>query len=244
MVTLIQRGEEYLASADGTVLGSLRLYHNPFHRRNCYVELALRSYDPKYSAELFDILAEKASGPLQVMVSSEETDQAAFLLAGGFVCRRRCFETEAVRADFLGGRGKTELYWTHAGDGAYGLCCRRMFEHYQRTHEAVNPWTAGYDAFCAALPGTAVCSRDGAHLAFVEDSEIAYAAGSGEGFRDFAESLLDCMFARYETVFFESDDCDPAAMMLRAWISSRDEASFDTYLRERPEMPEAVDGYA
>ena len=27
-------------------------------------------------------------------------------------------------------------------------------------------------------------------------------------------------------------------------ISDQNEASFDTYLRERPEMPEAVDGYA
>lgn len=222
---------------NGVSVGSVALYDNPCHRKCCYIRLDglnLGCLSRESSAELFEKLERIARRPLQAMVSSSDAETVGFLTAGGFICKRKCYEVEACEKDYTGGAGEAELDFVHAGEPEYELCCKLMYERYIEIHRAVNPWTAGLYDFCAALPGEAVYERcDGAivNLAFLEKNEIAYICTlNEERFCGFAASLIQWLFSGYETICFESDDCDDAAMQLRAMFISRKTESFDTYI--------------
>lgn len=215
-------------------IGSLHLYNNPQHMRNCYVKMGLDELNPKISAELFGQLHENVNRPLQIMADSDDTELTAFLLAGGFVCRRKCYEVEVGIEDYIGGQADAPLEHCRIGEQDYEEACRMLFMHYMETHKAVNPWTADYVTFCGELPEDVICSKqDGeiVSLAFVKENEIAYACGKEEEcFADFARSLVCAMLKRHETICFESDDCDWAAMQLRSMFKDQAKTSFDTYV--------------
>ena len=236
MVTLELTDGKYRVDWDGRAIGTVRLYDNPYHLKNCYVELELAELDCKISAELFEKLRTIAARPLQAMTDSDDGAMVDFLTAGGFQRRRRCFEVEACAADYIGGASGTELYFTRPGEPEYAQCCWMMFDHYVQTHDAVNPWTAGFAEFCRALPAKAAYARQNgeiAALAFLEENEIAYVCGADEQcFGAFARSLVSYLLGQYETVLFESDDCDWAAMLLKKMFRNQNEASYDTYVKE------------
>ena len=234
MIKLLYKNGTYEAYQDSRSIGSVRLYKNPCHAGNCYMELKLKEPDPDFAAELFLELGKLAGRPLQVMVSSEDSPVIEFLSAGGFTCKRKCYEVEAGRSDFIGSNYKAYLLYTSSGEKVYDLCCSILYEHYLETHKDISPWTAGVAEFCKNLPSEAIYEADGdqiINLAFVEENEIAYICGSKESrFADFAASLVNELFLKYDTVCFESDDCDRAAMGLRALFANQDETSFDTYV--------------
>ena len=187
-----------------------------------------------FSVELFEKLHQMVHRPLQVMVDSENKELCSFLTAGGFQCRRKCFEVEAAAEDYTGPKPQVELKYTQIGNADYARCCELMYEHYCETHKEINPWTAGRKGFFDELPAEVFYRlKEGsiAALAFVERNEIAYvAAASKAEFDVFAASLVADVLKRYDTVCFESDDCDWAAMRLRAMFKNQSEASFDTYI--------------
>lgn len=234
MIRLEQENEYYIVWQDDFRLGTVSLYDNLGHMGNRYVKLALDRYDTAISAELFQLLREIAERPLQAMIESNDAEQVQFLMAGGFVCNRKCYEVEACAEDYVGEQSDTSLRNTHRGEPAYDRCCEILFDHYIETHRAVNPWTAGYEAFLEDLPATVVYQElDGriTALAFVEENEIAYICGMDKSeFLDFASSLVTEMFEHYETIFFESDDCDWPAMALKSMFANQDETSFDTFV--------------
>lgn len=234
MLTLQRTGDTYIVYRNECRIGSFRLYDNPNHMRNCYVKLELDAPDVTISAELFTKLREIAGRPLQVMVDSDDAELIAFLVAGGFVCRRKCYEVEAGKEDYIGGQADAPLEHCRIGEADYEKACRMLFAHYTETHKAVNPWTADDKAFCDALPEDVICSKLGGEivsLAFVEDNEIAYVCGADKKkFAEFARSLVCAMLEKHETICFESDDCDWAAMLLRSLFRNREETSCDTYV--------------
>ena len=71
------------------------------------------------------------------------------------------------------------------------------------------------------------------HIAFVEENEIAY-VGTREqsSFKGFITGVVLAIFEKYEELFFECDDCDKAAMMLKELFEIEVEESYDTYVRE------------
>ena len=168
------------------------------------------------------------------MVDSTDEATIAFLIAGGFVRKRRCYEVDAGADAYIGGKSNVQLFYTHVGNTMYAQCCRMMFDYYVKTHRGVNPWTAGYETFCRSMPAdVAFVRQDGeiAALAFVEGNEIAYVCGIDKQiFTDFARCLVTAMFERYKTICFECDDCDWAAMTLKSMFIDQDETSFDTYI--------------
>ena len=234
MLTLQRTDDTYIAYQNDCRIGSLRLYDNPHHMHNCYVKLELDEPDTGISAELFMRLREIAGRPLQVMVDSDDAELIAFLLAGGFVCRRKCYEVEAGIEDYIGGQEYAPLEHCRIGEADYEKACRMLFAHYTETHRAVNPWTADYETFCDALPEDVICSRQGGEivsLAFVEKNEIAYVCGENENsFVEFVRSLVCAMLEKHETICFESDNCDWAAMLLRSQFKNLEEISCDTYV--------------
>jgi hypothetical protein len=234
MIKLEKENLCYIVWQDDLRIGTVSLYDNPGHMGNRYVKLALDRYDKSISAELFRLLREITGRPLQAMIESDNTEQVRFLIAGGFVCKRKCYEVEASAEDYVGEQSNVPLSNTKKGEGLYNRCCEILFDHYVETHRAVNPWTAGYEAFLENLPETVVYQeRDGriTALAFVEENEIAFVCSVDKpGFADFAASLITEMFERHETIFFESDDCDWPAMAMKSMFANLGNRSFDTYI--------------
>ncbi len=235
-ITLLYQNPEYAVYQDKNCVGVLQLYENPCHQKNCYVRLKMNSFDPQISAVLFDRLKKIAKRPLQVMAHSDNTALTDFLRAGGFQCRRKCYEIEAAAKDYIGGNADVQLLDSCRGKKDYENSCRMMLEYYVKTHKAVNPWTADFDMFCTKMPGEVICAKAGgqiASLAFVEGNEIAYLCGANpQHFVRFAHSLVKWMLEQYETVCLECDDCDWAAMIVRSLFQNQSAKSLDTYIAD------------
>ena len=101
MVTLEKHENSFVVYRDQCSIGTVALHDNPYHMRNCYLKLDLSSYPEVISRELFWQIAQEVNRPLQVMISSEELEQIAFLNAGGFSCRRKCYGMEATLSDLV-----------------------------------------------------------------------------------------------------------------------------------------------
>ena len=234
MIIREKTANEYGVYHNGESIGTVALSHNPYHKTNCYVKLDLNYFDPQMSKELFAKLKEIADCPLQVMTESDDSTLTAFLTAGGFICKRKCYEVEAGISDYIGSIKNTPPCRTIAGEPEYEQACRQMFEHYVATHETINPWTSDYETFRQELPETAFYAESASEIiacAFVEDNEIAYVCGKDIGhFKEFAQCMVAFILSQYETVCFESDDCDWAAMTLRSLFQNLDESSYDTYV--------------
>jgi len=202
----------------------LRQYENQYHRRNLYLD-----FDLEDAAQLSQFVRE-TSRTLQVMLPSVEQEKIAILQDLGFTLRRRCHLMEVSAAAYLGETTFGPLNCAERGDEAYLRCAEHLFQHYCTTHQAINPWTADFEAFAKQLPEMVWHDNEG-NFAFVEEEEIAYVCG-GVGFERFAACLLTKLFAEYAMISFEADDCDPFAMQLRAMFEDAAGESFDTYLYE------------
>lgn len=237
MITIHKTDDKCTVYQNERKIGGLTLYNNPHHIKNCYVKLDMDCLDTDISAELFDKLIQIVHRPLQVMTSSANTSLTRFLTAGGFLCRRKCYEIEAGAKDYIGGNTHMRPEYCTPGEPDYRQSCRIMFDYYVCTHEAINPWTADYSSFCKNMPCEVVYAKQHgniAALAFVEDNEISYVCGTDRHFfTEFAKCLAATMLAKHETLCFESDDCDWAAMTLKSLFINQDEISFDTYVLER-----------
>jgi len=241
MVTLEKHEDRFIIYRDQHPVGSVELYHSPYHTRNCYLKLDLSYYPNEISRELFWQIAQEVNSPLQVMISSEEQEQIAFLKAGGFSCKRKCYETETTLSDLIivpPEESDCLLLQCARDSKEYAQCCKLLYDSYIQNHAAVNPWTAGFETFCEKLPDCAIYSKRGREifgLVFVEENEIAYIYGKElHQFRHFAMRLVFQLFEQYETICFESDNCDWAAMMLRSIFANQSNESYDTYVLELP----------
>lgn len=225
---------QYIILHHGANIGTVALSHNPYHQTNCYVKLDLNHFDPNWSSELSAQLKETAGSPLQAMVSSDDVALTAFLTAGGWICKRKCYEVEARLEDYIGESRNIPLRCATAGDSQYKHACRLMYAYYVAAHEKINPWTGDEKAFCRELPETVFYAENASDIiacAFVEGNEIAYVYGKDSNhFTEFAQTLVPFMLSHNETICFESDDCDWVAMTLRSLFQNLDDSSYDTYL--------------
>lgn len=92
----------YRVLQNGQEIGIIQTYSNPFHNQNCYLQLNLQSYDLQIANEIFTELVRKNQCPLQIMLSSNEIKKIAFVEKGGFECKRKCYEINVEKEDYLG----------------------------------------------------------------------------------------------------------------------------------------------
>lgn len=240
MITAVHQGDHrYKIYKDGCDLGTIAVRENRFHSEHLYLEMDLDSYDPMDAEQLFSALYIQLCRPMQVMTYSDKQDICAFLRAGGFECRRRCLEVEAGAGDLLRPASVSTVLTEVTSDmPEYEECCRILYEYYAATHAAINPLTADYPAFCKVLPEKVVFLKEEnaiTHLAFVEEEEIAYLASRNcSSIGPFLDSLVALHLKQWQKVSFECDDCDPAAMALRAMFHNREDISYDTYVYNHP----------
>ena len=214
----------------------IKLEINPLHNSNYYLRMDLEGIDRSNAGKIFEKIAQGLDKPLQVMISSEEVSKIAVLEAAGFQCKRRCYEVEAQKQDYIGEDFEAEILYSDMGGEVYGQCCELMLNRYIMTHEGVSPWTGSKEEFFAELPERVayfVTAGKVSCFAFIEEKEIAYVYGeSVQEFRIFAQVLIPELFKEYETITFEADDCDDMAMELKSLFINQEEESFDTYIRE------------
>lgn len=234
MVSAVYQGDNrFEVYRDGRGIGCISVSENPAHRVHTYLNVGLTDYDTADAQELFDSLQTQLHKPLQVMTYSDKKELCDFLLSGGFVCKRRCYEIEGRSCDLIRPiNARIPLKISHAGEAEYEAACRLLFDHYRRTHEAISPLSADFEAFCDGLPASAVLSLDMTHAAFLENEEIAYVASlEPEKSGPFLETILKKQLSRWEKVCFECDDCDPVAMKLLDYFQKK-EPSWNTFIRE------------
>ncbi len=215
-------------------IGKIELYSNPFHKQNQYLHLHLSEYETAWAVPLFSDIQKTVKKPLQVMVSSTDAEQVKFLLAGGFVCKRKCYEMDVTAKELVLKSESTLINAAEKGVKEYDMCCKLLFDYYKQTHAGVNPLTADYIEFCERLPENVLyqsCLGQITHFAFVEENEIAYIGSTDvSSIQCFTESLVQMLFSDYERICFECDNGDAAAMRLKGLFNTETPESFDTYI--------------
>ncbi len=216
---------------------NIKVKTNPLHNKNYYLDMDFAGIDITNAKKVFEEMTRNLDKPMQIMISSEEAEKIEILKTADFICKRKCYEVEAERQDYIGDNVGGKLMYSFAGEVIYEQCCELMLNRYILTHRNVNPWTGTKEEFFSELPEcvTYFC-MDGkiVSFAFVEDDEIAYVYGENvQVFHKFAQVLVTELFQKYEVITFEADDCDEIAMELKSMFINQSEESFDTYIRER-----------
>ncbi|HFI0790538.1 TPA: GNAT family acetyltransferase [Streptococcus suis] len=232
MLDISYQANTFHISYQGRPVGSIQTYSNPYHQTNAYLRLDLADYDCTIAEQLFQSLQTSlGEKPLQVMLSSAEQEKIYFLTAAGFVCKRKCYEFEVTKQDYLSQTGTTNLYIARKGTALYQRASQQVFNHYQTVHQDINPWTASQEEFEKDLPDLVYTESE--NWAFVENNEIAYVCGKDEqSFDSFIQAVIGSLFEQYEQISFEADDCDPIAMRLADQFRHPNKPSWDTYLLE------------
>lgn len=230
-ITITQGHRYYQLVCDGKMIICLDAYKNRYHGKNTYIQpyfLAETSCPMKY---IFSFLKNYFASPLQCMLPSDDK-RIRFLISGGFIRVRRCFEREFTKADLIINATTPEAIATYTpADQEYSIACRLLYETYAKNHVNINPLTVEFEEFASDLPqmvcGSASGVRNG--FAFIEENEICYVGGHGNS-KTFFVSLLNKIFSEYQYVQFEADDVDKDAMQLKNLFHDNCEDSFDTYI--------------
>ncbi|HFI0567518.1 TPA: GNAT family acetyltransferase [Streptococcus suis] len=232
MLDISYQANTFHISYRGRPLGKIHNYQNPYHQTNIYLRLDLVDFDCTIAEQLFQSLQTSlGEKPLQVMLSSAEQEKIHFLTAAGFVCKRKCYEFEVSKQDYLSQTGTTNPNIAHKSTSPYQIACQQIFDHYQTVHQDINPWTASQEDFEKDLPDLVYTESE--NWAFVENIEIAYVCGKDEqSFDSFIQAVIGSLFEQYEQISFEADDCDPIAMRLADHFRFPNKPSWDTYLLE------------
>ncbi|HFI0272529.1 TPA: GNAT family acetyltransferase [Streptococcus suis] len=233
MLDISYQANTFHISHHGRPLGKIHSYQNPYHQTNIYLRLDLVDFDWTIAKQLFQSLQTSLDGkPLQVMLSSAEQERIHLLTAAGFVCKRKCYEFEVTKQDYLSQTGTSNLSIVRKGTALYQRASQQIFDHYQTVHQDINPWTASQEEFEKGLPD--MVYTDSENCAFVENNEIAYVCGKDEqSFDSFIQAVICQLFEQYEQINFEVDDCDTIAMRLANQFQFSDKPSWDTYILDR-----------
>ncbi|MCW6661930.1 hypothetical protein NHG28_06775 [Aerococcaceae bacterium NML201209] len=234
MVQLQVQNEEIMISVNDLAIGTIKLYRNEWHIHHQYLQIQLNNLHTEWSRVIFEEIYRLVQRPLQVMLDSNEVDCIDFLIKGGFLCRRKCYERDVTWKDYVGNQVVESVNRVEQNEADYLECCRVLFKHYVKTHLAINPLTADFGAFVGALPKSVLCEKEEnsiVHVAFIEGNEIAYVASEmPDCFVAFAERIICQLFRGNSSIYFEADDCDEVAMQLVKLFSVNDEVSYDTYV--------------
>ncbi len=232
--------EAYSVFLESRNIGTVSLLHNKFHASTCHFHMNLSAYDVGFAREFGEQLSAIAQKPLQIMLDSDEREKIRFLEAAGFRCKRKCYEAEVAAKDLVKKVFPDfSIRQCHVGEQEYLACMQLLYRYYQDTHNAVSPLTASLEEFSEKVPKTAYYMQEAGaikQIIFAEDNELAYCCAADiNGFEGFAAAVAEEMFAQYSSIFFEADDCDPAAMKLLSMFQIDLKASYNTYIREETE---------
>lgn len=227
--------DEYLIENSGEQLAKVETYRNTYHKNHCYIKFDLEDTAVISEANLFQKIADEEKSPLQVMISSLETQKTTFLTSQGFKKARISHEMEVKKQDLLKGlsSGESKIFKAIRGQNDYRECCELLFNHYKETHQAINPLSATFEDFTKILPAEVYYVKNNSiqHVAFVSDNLIAYVCSKDEStFENFVLAVVNKLFEENQSIEFEADDVDWAAMTLKNLFLTDSTESFDTWI--------------
>lgn len=212
----------------------MEVYTKKFHKNNIYIKIS----DPeKISPGDFEEVSKKYLKPIQIGIYSDESHIVSLLKKSGFIKKRSTYEIEVKASDLKKTLVDSNISFEIAEIGSefYNKSARLLYDYYKMTHEAVNPLTVGFDEFCQVLPEKVLFYKKESEIvfaAFIEENEIAYLAGFFDKETDvFLNAILAYMFDSFEEIFFEADDTDPLATILRDKFMEKSDLSYDTYIK-------------
>ena len=212
----------------------METYTNNFHSKNLYIKIKdINQIRP----EDFDKLIKESGKALQIGLYSNQTDVIAFLKKCGFSLRRITYELEVGKADLkkpLIDEG-LKLKKTTKGQKSYHNCLKLLYDYYKKTHQSINPLSVGLEEFARTIPENALYYDENRKLifaAFLENDEIAYLAGSDlKNPKALIAATLIEAFKTNEKIYFESDNTDPLASMMKDFFKENSEPVYETYVK-------------
>lgn len=240
-MNITKHKEEYVVEKDGEQLAKIETYRNPYHLSNCYINFDSDSIVGIGDTNIFQIIADEEKRPLQAMLSSLETQKAIFLASQGFKKVRICHEMEAKKKDLLSTlpSQESDISKANRGQDEYKDCCELLFKYYKDTHEPINPLSSTFDVFIELMPAEVFYARgndDIQHVAFVNDNdnEISYVGSRDEiTFDSFALAVVNELFKDNQSIVFEADNVDWAAMVLKNLFLTDSTETFDTWIYKK-----------
>ena len=204
-------------------IGTISTYTNDYHNQNCYLKFNLLIY-PIFSP--FSLIMQDKRKPLQVMLDSTQKSLIDFLTKNGFQLKRQCFSLTVKKDNMkLLPEEKITIQKFDMHNNKFLDCCDFLYQYYKNSHKVVSPLTISKDQFIKEVP-----TKTGYyHLNKNFQIESEY---SREQMRinKFTQSVLLDMFSSFESIFFEADDTDWAAMDLLNQFDVDVTQSFNTYI--------------
>lgn len=226
----------YRIEEEGELLAEIKVYRNAHHLKNCYVDFDREQLEGIVDRFDFQVIADREKSPLQVMLSSNEVQKALFLEERGFKKVRSCSELVVEEKDLklpLAIKPLSIKRASQAGE-IYRECCHLLFHYYKASHETVSPLTDDFETFAASIPTEVfytMAAKKIQHVAFVEGNELAYVASNDQAsFPSFALATVQTLFRANESIFFEADDVDWAATLVKNLFSIQNTETFDTWI--------------
>ena len=118
-------------------------------------------------------------------------------------------------------------------------CCDFLYQYYKNSRKTVSPLTMSKDNFIKEVPtktGYYQLNKNSQieNIIFTENNEIAYICSTNpKTCPQFIQAVLFHMFSSFESLFFEADNTDWAAIMLLNQFKVAVTESFNTYILER-----------
>ncbi|MBG9983238.1 hypothetical protein HZY86_09225 [Aerococcaceae bacterium DSM 111020] len=238
-MNITKHKEGYIVEKDGVLLAKIETYRNPYHMSNCYINFDLDSLVRIEDTNIFQLITDEEKSSLQVMLSSLETQKASFLSSQGFKKVRICYEMEVKKKDLKMALSPQQIDISKANwsQSDYKDCCKLMFKYYKDTHEPINPLSCTFDEFIKLMPAEVYfvgSSNDIHHVAFVNDNEIAYVSSRDEiSFDRFALAVVNELYKDHQSIVFEADHVDSAAMRLKSLFLTDTTETFDTWIYKK-----------
>lgn len=213
----------------------IKTYTNQYHQTNLYIVGDLLTKDD-YSDLV--TLQRQTKKVLQCMVSSSDKSVTNLLASMDFEYVRKCYELEVTVNDLAIPQieRRAMLHFYSRDIVEYKECVKLLYHYYQETHQSINPLSLTQEQFITIVPSD-VCyetvNGEITHVAFIENNEIAYVYSRNlETFKPFALDLVSQLFSKYETIFFEADNVDDVAMVVKSLFKeSISSVTYDTYVR-------------
>lgn len=212
----------------------METYTNNFHSKNLYIKIKDIS---QIRPEDFDKLIKKSGRDLQIGLYSGEGDVIAFLKKCGFKLKRITYELEVGKFDLKNPLTDDDirLKKTTKGQKSYDICLKLLYNYYKKTHQSINPLSVGLEEFARTIPENAIYYEEYGKIifaAFLENDEIAYLAGSDlKNPEALIAATLREIFKENEKIYFEADNTDPLASMMKDFFKENSESTYETYVK-------------
>lgn len=226
---------EYYQIINDRFQGCFIAYDNRFHKNNKYIYPKTNIIGEVNIKDVFKSIRKYFNRPLQIMISSNQTEVISNIINAGFKLKRKTYECKFEQKDIkINIAERVSVKLINTNDELYEEVVQKVYDHYTETHKNISSLTVNLDEFRSVLPKEVyvnVINDKLLNYAFVETNELCYMGSEDiNTFDSFAYTIIKKMFKINKKINFEIDDTDDVAMRFKNLFSKKSEISFDTYI--------------